>query len=119
MPFHLFTQYTLQYQRRANVNWYSNGESQAGALVGAERRLWDLAQRLTATPLAALQALYVAQNGQQIPMWFYDTTIAGTVYDATGVLTAGRVAVTFHNDTYSHTLGLGRASSLFALIEVA
>lgn len=118
LPHPLFTKYALQIQRRANVNEYLDGTTQAAALVGAERRRWDLEQRLTAALLADLETFFEDHNGKQIPFYFYDTTIPGTVYDATGVATTGRVAVTFDTDSYSHTLSPGRASSPFALIEV-
>ena len=111
MPFSLFTKFSIQIQRKANINYYANGESQAGALVGAERRHWDVAKRLTGPVLATLAAFFVGRNGKQRPFYIYDITLTGVVWDNTGVLTTGRYAVCFDNDTWSHSIGLGRANT--------
>jgi hypothetical protein len=119
MPAGLFTKFSLQIQRKANVNEYANGETQAGALVGAEKRRWEAARRMTASALVALESFYASQNGMQLPFYVYDTTIPGVTWDSTGVATTGRYSVCFDNPEWSHSVGLGRGDSPFSFTEIA
>lgn len=119
MPFELFTKFSLQIQRKANVNEYSDGAMQSGALVGSERRRWDIAQRLSASELTSLFNFYVAQNGKQLPFYIYDVTLPGVNWDATGILTTGRYPVRFDTDQWSHAVQIGRADTPFSFIEIA
>lgn len=89
---------------------------------------WKCQVRLTAfsdlsrpgaLALATLKDFWDLHNGPQIPFYFYDPTLIGTVYDSTGDNEINRFTVRFSNQSWTQTPMLSRTTVAFDLEEVA
>ncbi|HZU27488.1 MAG TPA: hypothetical protein VFA04_18310, partial [Bryobacteraceae bacterium] len=96
---------------------YHDGTIERSQLAQTSRRTFKLAQRLTATRVAALKAFWDGQQGGVVPFLFYN--LAEGAYDPTGNSTQGRYTVVFRGN-WSQSTGLLRTDvPQIELIEVA
>lgn len=114
MPNSLSTAFSEQRYFTTRVNEYRGGEAQRMLLVATSRRTFVQTKRLDPTALLALRAFRdTVKHGA---FWFYHCKEG--VYDATGVLTAGRYTVRFEGD-WNQTSYIPRTEAQVSLVEVA
>jgi hypothetical protein len=98
----------------ARVNEYRGGEAQRMVLVATSRRTFVQSKRLDPTALLALRAFRdTVKHGA-----FYFYHCKEGVYDATGVLTAGRYIVRFEGN-WNQTSYIPRTETQVTLVETA
>jgi len=88
MPFALCTAFAESREYPQLQAQYHDGITERSQLAQTSRRTFKLAQRLTATRVAALKAFWDAHQGGVFPFLFYN--LAEGSYDPTGNSTQGR-----------------------------
>ena len=102
MPYALCTAFSesREYAAAGSISRRNHRRSQ---LVQTSRKMFKLAQRLTAARATALKAFWDGQEGGVVPFLFYN--LAEGAYDATGNSTPGRYTVVFRGN-WSQTTGM-------------
>lgn len=119
LPNALCTAYSQAREWAVDWNPYKSAECQARARTTTSRKTWQQTRKLTPSALVTLRNFYDSVNGPVTPFYFYDTRDDQTaVYDATGVLTAGRYTVRFEGK-WQQTMNLSRGDAGLALVELA
>ena len=117
MPYGLCTAFSESREYVQLQAQYHDGTIERSQLAQTSRRTFKLAQRLTATRVAALKAFWDGQQGGVVPFLFYN--LAEGAYDPTGNSTQGRYTVVFRGN-WSQSTGLLRTDvPQIELIEVA
>jgi hypothetical protein len=84
---------------------YHDGTAERSQLAQTSRRMFRLAERVTAARAIALKTFWDGQQGGVVPFLFYN--LAEGAYDATGNSTQGRYTVVFRGN-WSQTTGMLR-----------
>ncbi len=117
MPYALCTAFSESREYPQLQAQYHDGTIERSQLAQTSRRTFKLAQRLTATRVAALKAFWDGQQGGVVPFLFYN--LAEGAYDPTGNSAQGRYTVVFRGN-WTQTTGLLRTDvPQIELIEVA
>jgi hypothetical protein len=114
MPDSLSTAFSEQRSFATRVNEYRGGEAQRMVLVATSRRTFSQTKRLAPADLITLRTF--RDTVKHRAFWFYHCKEG--VYDATGVLTAGRYTVRFEG-SWSQTSYIPRTEAQVTMVEVA
>jgi hypothetical protein len=114
MPDSLSTAFSEQRAFPIRLNEYRGGEAQRVVLAATSRRTFSQTKRLAPTYLLTLRTFRdTVRHGA---FYFYHSKEG--VYDATGVLTAGRYTVRFEGN-WSQTSYIPRTETQVTLVELA
>jgi hypothetical protein len=113
-PLSTSTAFSEQHSFAVRLNEYRGGEMQRATLVSTSRKTFVQTKRLAPAALLTLRAF--RDTVKQTAFYFYHCKEG--VYDATGVLTAGRYTVRFNGD-WSQTSYIPRTDTQVTMIEVA
>ena len=117
MPYALCTAFSESRECAQLQAQYHDGTTERSQLVQTSRKMFELAQRLTAARATALKAFWDGHQGGVVPFLFYN--LAEGAYDATGNSTQGRYTVVFRGN-WSQTTGMLRTDvPQIELVEVA
>jgi hypothetical protein len=117
MPYALCTAFSEAREYAQLQAQYHDGTTERSQLAQTSRRTFKLAQRLAATPAAALRTFWDGQQGGVVPFYFY--SLAEGPYDATGNSTLGRYTVVFRGNWAQTTGALRTDVPQLELVEVA
>ena len=105
MPYALATSFSESREFAQFQAQYHDATMERSQLAQTSRKVFKLAQRLTAARAIALKAFWDGQQGGVVPFLFYN--LAEGAYDATGNSTQGRYTVVFRGN-WSQSTGLLR-----------
>jgi hypothetical protein len=114
LPDSLSTAFSEQRVFAFRSNEYRGGEAQRMALVATSRRTFSQSKRLTPADLLTLRTF--RDTVRHTAFYFYHCKEG--VYDATGVLTAGRYTVRFEGG-WQQTSYIPRTEAQVTLVETA
>jgi hypothetical protein len=118
MPFGLCSAFSEEMRIESNVNAYSDGSSDRGALALNARHFFRLTRPVTAAQYTALRSFF--QQHPADPFYFYNLreTVPPWTWDPSGNNPSGRYVVVF-DGSWSDQVGMGRSSVSLNLREVA